>query len=181
MSTLVETEFGKANINSRGYFHIVSVKEGNFGKKLHRLIYEKYYGVTLLSDTDIHHIDGNKLNNDIHNLEALLHSEHSKRHMVEFNPMAGNNHAQEIMFKMSKHHSTTGFYRVYKKIDRSAPNGFYWAYQYYENKKRKQVTQTSLLGLKEKVLSRGLMWCVLDETIAKLTCDEYDYDLDDLM
>ncbi len=34
----IETKYGKANINNKGYYQIVSSKEGNFGKKLHRLI-----------------------------------------------------------------------------------------------------------------------------------------------
>ena len=84
MSTLIETKFGKANINNKGYYDIVSEHEGNFRKKLHRLIYEDYYKVTLLPETDIHHIDGNKLNNNIENLEAISHGEHSRRHMVGY-------------------------------------------------------------------------------------------------
>ena len=68
MSTLIETEFGKANINNKGYYHIVSTKEGNFSKKLHRLIYENHHKCCLLSNADIHHIDGDKLNNSIENL-----------------------------------------------------------------------------------------------------------------
>ena len=45
---LIQTKFGKANINARGYYDIVSRVEGNYKKKLHRLIYEDHYGVTLL-------------------------------------------------------------------------------------------------------------------------------------
>jgi hypothetical protein len=45
--------------------------------KAHRYVYEQYHKCCLMPYTDVHHKDGNKLNNDISNLETLMHSEHS--------------------------------------------------------------------------------------------------------
>lgn len=164
MSTLIETKFGKANINNKGYYDIVSEHEGNFRKKLHRLIYEDYHKVTLLSTTDIHHIDGNKLNNNIENLEAISHGEHSRRHMCEYNPMLGENHSEKSMIKMSARHSTSGYFRVTKTIDPKMKQGFLWAYQYYDkNKKRKRIRRKTIPELKKAVLEKGLLWKKLDE------------------
>lgn len=73
------TKWGNARFYNKGYM-ITSRKEGNCGKKLHRLIYEDYYGVTLLPSTDIHHIDGDPCNNNISNLEALSHADHTTIH-----------------------------------------------------------------------------------------------------
>ena len=73
------TKFGIARFYNKGYM-ITSRKEGNSGKKLHRLIYEDYYKCTLLPSTDIHHIDGNPRNNDPSNLQAISHSDHISLH-----------------------------------------------------------------------------------------------------
>lgn len=42
----------------------------------HRVIYEEYYNCCLLPWTDIHHIDGNRYNNSIENLQPMFHSKH---------------------------------------------------------------------------------------------------------
>ena len=75
----LQTKFGSARFYNKGYM-ITSRKEGNCGKKLHRLIYEDYHKVTLLPTTDIHHIDGNPCNNNISNLVAMTHGDHTKLH-----------------------------------------------------------------------------------------------------
>ena len=165
MSTLIQTKYGKANINNKGYYDIVSEHEGNFRKKLHRLIYEDYHKVTLLPTTDIHHIDGDKLNNDIENLEAISHAEHSRRHMIgENNPMLNKNHTEENMLKMSSMKSTSGYYRVYKQKNKKYTQGFFYKYQYYdEDKKRRNISRKSIPELKEAVLEKGLPWKKFDE------------------
>lgn len=47
----------------------------------YRKIYEEYHGVTLTPDIDIHHIDGDRMNNAPENLEALTREEHIQRHL----------------------------------------------------------------------------------------------------
>lgn len=44
--------------------------------KEHRLIYEEFYKCCLLKWVDIHHINGNKRDNEISNLQPLSHSQH---------------------------------------------------------------------------------------------------------
>jgi len=42
----------------------------------HRVIYEEYYNCCLLPWIEIHHIDNNRSNNEISNLQPLTHKEH---------------------------------------------------------------------------------------------------------
>ncbi len=49
-------------------------------KLLHRELVEKLIGRKLLKGEDVHHIDGDKLNNDINNLRVLPHKEHMGLH-----------------------------------------------------------------------------------------------------
>ena len=49
-------------------------------QRVHRKVMEEFLGRKLKRSEHIHHIDGNKLNNDIHNLELLGESEHHKKH-----------------------------------------------------------------------------------------------------
>lgn len=44
----------------------------------HRWNYEQYYKCTLLPWSACHHVDANRENNDASNLQALMHSDHSK-------------------------------------------------------------------------------------------------------
>jgi hypothetical protein len=58
---------GKGTVSSRGY---IVIKHGdNRGKLLHRVIYEEHYGVKLTSKQNLHHINGDRLDNRIENLE----------------------------------------------------------------------------------------------------------------
>lgn len=51
-------------------------------KQVHRLVWENYWGYKLKSTEVIHHIDGDKSNNDISNLKYFrTKSDHTKFHM----------------------------------------------------------------------------------------------------
>ena len=75
----MKSKFGNINIKSDGYYVISSEKEGNYGKYLHRLIYEELYG-EIPQGYVIHHKDHNKLNNCILNLQLMKRGEHSSLH-----------------------------------------------------------------------------------------------------
>jgi len=64
---------GKTFTIQNGYF-----KRGN--KSLHRMIWQKHFG-NIPKGHHIHHIDFNKLNNSIENLQCLTHKEHLSLHM----------------------------------------------------------------------------------------------------
>lgn len=64
---------GKAT-NWAGYRLIM--RNGKW-KRLHRFIYEQYYNCSLLPWIDLHHINGNRKDNRIDNLQPLTHGQHS--------------------------------------------------------------------------------------------------------
>ena len=98
----IQTKFGTATINQKGYYQITSTKEGNFGKLLHRLIYEDEVGI-IPNEYQVHHINKNKTDNDITNLQVLSISEHSILHSTgENNPMYGKHLTKEHKEKLSK-------------------------------------------------------------------------------
>lgn len=58
--------------------------------------------------------------------------------------------------KYSKKKSKTGIFRVHQNIQG------YWVYMYKENGKRKGISSKTLLDLKQRVLSKGLNWLIVD-------------------
>lgn len=151
----MKTEYGTAKLNNYGYYVITSSKEGNAGKLLHRLIYEEFFGVTLPPEIDIHHKDGDKLNNCILNLEALPHTQHASLHMTTL--------SDESRRKMNESRNTSGYYRVDKNNKKCYKQGFTWRYLYYENGKQKSIESVNIEKLEEKVRNKGLEWIKLSE------------------
>lgn len=49
----------------------------------HRLVMERYLGRYLEPNEEVHHIDGDKLNNDISNLVVLTKMEHRRIHLKD--------------------------------------------------------------------------------------------------
>lgn len=49
----------------------------------HRVVVENHIGRLLEDDEIVHHIDGNKKNNAIENLELMLKADHSRQHGIE--------------------------------------------------------------------------------------------------
>ena len=155
------TKYGTAKINNKGYYAITTRKEGNYGRLLHRLIFEDFYG-PIPNGCEIHHKDENRINNCIMNLQCLTKTQHNRLHNTgERNSMFGKNHSLETKKKMSKSRTTTNILGVSKCKDKRYKKGFRYYYQYYEDGKRKQITSTDLKKLEEKVREKGLLWEVI--------------------
>lgn len=80
MEDKILTKFGIAKINNVGYYYITSKKEGNNNKHLHRLVWEDWYGKSIPQGYDIHHLNGDKLDNRIQNLQCVEHGNHMRYH-----------------------------------------------------------------------------------------------------
>ena len=82
-------EYKKKNYNHKTYiengYEVKYIK--NYNKKgnvkVHRYVMEQYLDRKLRPDEVVHHIDGNKLNNNIENLKIMTRGEHSKLHRLE--------------------------------------------------------------------------------------------------
>ncbi len=58
---------GKGSVDGGGY---LTFRHGELrGVKIHRYVYEQHYGITLTPNQNIHHINGDRLDNRIENLE----------------------------------------------------------------------------------------------------------------
>ncbi len=73
----------------------------------HRYVMEQYLGRKLKHGEEIHHIDGNKLNNSIDNLQLLTTAEHRKLHV---DPKTGKHvpYVQEVKAKGNKSQESEG-------------------------------------------------------------------------
>lgn len=148
----IKTKFGFAHIDN-GYYRIFSNEKGNRGKLLHRLIFEDFYQIKLPSKIIIHHLDENKLNNNIWNLIPLTRSEHIYVHSK------GKKWSIEHLDKFNKSKNTTGYYHVSKTKSDTCNQGFRWRYYYIDEKgKHCAITSTKIEELKKKVLHKGLKW-----------------------
>ena len=58
----------------------------NRSKPLHRYLLEQKLGRQLLRDEEVHHLDGNPLNNELSNLAIMLRSAHHKHHKPIIHP-----------------------------------------------------------------------------------------------
>ena len=65
----------KRGTGTKGY-----IKE--YGRHQHRVVMEKHLGRYLTSDEIIHHIDENKHNNSIENLQIVTRQEHARIHFT---------------------------------------------------------------------------------------------------
>lgn len=141
---LLHTIFGNAHFDGE-YYKVYNTDDNSY-KKLHRIIYEKFWGVELPEEIIIHHKNGNKLDNCILNLEAMTIEEHTKLH--DFDRKMG----------LSNRFNTTGYFRVIKNFNKNCKQGFTYRYQYWEDGVRKYISSVSLEKLEDKVKSHGLEW-----------------------
>ena len=97
---VIKTEFGTGYIKD-GYIRISSIKQGNHGQYLHRLVYEKHHG-KLSDGMVVHHKNGNKLDNSLDNLIAIPLKEHVHHHVSgKNNPLYGKSFTKEHREKLS--------------------------------------------------------------------------------
>ena len=172
---IIKTKFGNAKINHDSYYVITSNSNKNINKRLHRLIFEDFYSklfgynYKIPKGYIIHHIDGDKLNNCILNLELMSWSKHNKIHHLGVKRSLdicdkyklirkGKFHSDETKLKMSKSKNTTGYYRVCKCRDDRCKQGFRYFYSYMNQSIRKSISSVSLEKLEKKVKNKGLEW-----------------------
>ena len=60
--------------------------------------------------------------------------------------------------KLSELKNTLGYFRVTKQPSKTCTQGFIWCYRYFEDGKRKSISNTDLEKLKEIVVNKGLEW-----------------------
>lgn len=71
-------EWDHKYISAQGY--LIDCTDRKNKKEIHRQIYEQYHNIKLTKHDIIHHIDGNKLNNNPDNLVCITRAEHVRLH-----------------------------------------------------------------------------------------------------
>ena len=83
--------FGSTRINSKGY---VLQKTENGWIQQHIFVMQNHIGRTLNKDEVVHHINEDKTDNNINNLQLMTHVEHTKLHHI------GKKRTQETIDKI---------------------------------------------------------------------------------
>jgi transposase len=88
LSILGKSQVGNKNPTWKGGISITKegyrlIRRDNHYVKEHRCVMEQKLGRKLDPSEKVHHIDGDRLNNDISNLELLSNVEHTKKHWTE--------------------------------------------------------------------------------------------------
>lgn len=90
----------KPQVKRNGYFEITLCKNNQAkGFRLHRLVMQIFRGPN--SSAEVNHIDGNKANNQLQNLEYVTHAD-NMRHASDYNlmkPVAGEANGQSKLLK----------------------------------------------------------------------------------
>ena len=179
MNGTLQTKYGTAKLNKDGYYTITSAKERNNGRKLHRLIWEDFYGCKVPKGYVIHHKNEKRNDNCILNLQLLKKEDHIRLHHSgkkvsdetrkklsethkglfagDKNPNYGKPLSKETSMKISKSKNTTGYFRV-SKIKKNTSQGFVWRYRVYDLGKEVSIESVDLEKLKKKVLLKGYEW-----------------------
>lgn len=71
------------SLKPNGYIEITTGE--NKGRLEHSVLMEAHIGRRLLPHECVHHIDGNRSNNKIENLQIMTRSEHARHHMKQRN------------------------------------------------------------------------------------------------
>ena len=94
----------RTRVPKNGYWTIYSPEHPNHNSGgyifEHRLIMEKHLGRFLRSDEEVHHINGDKKDNRLENLEVLTPSEHRKKTVMEFYGLIDKQKVREVQTKL---------------------------------------------------------------------------------
>lgn len=172
----MESELLSLCITEDNYYQITSRKGGNKGKLLHRLIMEQHLGRKLKREEEIHHLNGNRLDNRIENLVLCKnHKEHIEKyhpHRSEetkrkiSNSRMGEKHwnygkpmAEETKLKMKNTYAKKnkcGFPNLIVTSCNECVRGFTFKYRYYdENGVRKGISHSKLEDMIQAIIDKG--------------------------
>jgi len=141
--------------DKKGYWRIGIKVEGKWGNMfLHRYVWTQAKG-EIPDGYDIHHIDFDKDNNDLSNLQMLTHEEHSRLHgdseitnlkrsissSGENNGFYGKHHSEEVKQMMSKNQECIQHYLGIRISNNSGFKGVEWNKQ-----KQKWRSRIRVLG-----------------------------------
>lgn len=112
----------------------------------HRYIMEQHLGRPLTFNEVVHHIDGNKRNNDLSNLEVVSRSNHSSSHKLG-NPLSEETREKLSNLSKEKYSNVEGHSNISPKIVEAVRN---------LSKMYKQKEIAELLGLSKYAVYRIL-------------------------
>ena len=73
----------KTRINKYGYEDLnIGSRKNSFRGTVHRMVFRAFNPDINITDYDIHHIDGNKLNNHLSNLQIIKKNAHRSQHAI---------------------------------------------------------------------------------------------------
>lgn len=118
MSTKIQTKYGTATLDKNGYLHLT--KKTPFKSRLvHVRVWEEHYNKPVPDKCVIHHMNGNKTDNRIQNLQCCTRSNHIKFHAKG----KTFNHTEEFKKKRSERYSGKNNPMYGKKRSREEMSG----------------------------------------------------------
>lgn len=120
-------------------------------------------------DLVVHHIDGNKSNNDLNNLKVMTVSAHHSLHQKgkKFSEdhkkkLSENCCMRKLKYKIkaskAKKKDKSLPFRVYKNYTPNCKQGFRYAYVYFDEGRRRMISSIDLDYLKDRIISKNLPW-----------------------
>lgn len=163
MEKEIETKFGTAKLDKDGYYRVLE-------KMLHRLIWEDWYNKPIPNGCIIHHLNHNKKDNRIQNLQCVTDKSHKRYHSknpTEKQKQVWLNYikqpkSKEHKEKLSIARNNVGYLNVSRHYSEKYKKGYTWRYSYSENGKRYDIQRVKLGDLEKEVKRRNLKWKRID-------------------